>query len=123
MISLAAATGLGDAIEAAGGDPGQILRSLGFERDLLGDRHRFIPSADFARILESAARETGDECFGLHFGERFHPKALGPLVYVVVNSPSFAVAFENVARFLRVHNEAAEWGSWRGPHAGTCDTR
>jgi AraC-like DNA-binding protein len=91
------------------------VRSVGLDRKDLEDPHGFVPSADFARMLEAAARETGDECFGLHFGERFHPKALGPLVYVVVNSPSFAVAFENVARFLRVHNEAAEVGFVAGP--------
>lgn len=108
LISLAAATGLGDAIEAARGDPGRILRSLGLERRVLDDPHGFIPSADFARILEAAARDTGDEHFGLHFGEHFHPKDIGALVYVVLNSPTFGVGFENVARYLRVHNEAAE---------------
>jgi AraC-like DNA-binding protein len=108
LISLAAATGLGDAIEAARGDPGRILRSLGLERRVLDDPHGFIPSADFARILEAAARDTGDEYFGLHFGEHFHPKDIGALVYVVLNSPTFGVGFENVARYLRVHNEAAE---------------
>ncbi len=115
MISLAAATGLGEAIEAAGADPGQVLRSVGLDRKGLEDLHGFIPSADFAHILESAAHESGDECFGLHFGERFHPKDIGPLVYVVLNSPSFAAGFENVARYLRVHNEAAEVGFVAGP--------
>jgi AraC-like DNA-binding protein len=115
MISLAAATGLGEAIEAARADPGQVVRSVGLDRTALEDPHGFVPSADFARVLEAAAHETGDECFGLHFGERFHPKDLGPLVYVVVNSPSFAAGFENVARYLRVHNEAAEVGFVAGP--------
>lgn len=115
MISLAATTGLGEAIEAARADPGRVLRSVGLDRKGLEDRHGFIPSADFARILEVAASETGDECFGLHFGERFHPRDIGPLVYVVVNSPSFAAGFENVARYLRVHNEAAEVGFVAGP--------
>ncbi len=107
-ISLAAATGLVEAIEAAGRDPDHVLRPLGFDRKVLSDPHGFIPSASFAQILEEAARATGDDCFGLHFGEHFHPKNIGALVYVVLNSPTFAVGFENVARYLRVHNEAAE---------------
>ena len=115
MISLAAAAGLGDALEAALVDPDQVLRTLGLDRESLEDRQGFIPSADFARVLEAAARESGDESFGLHFGERFHPKDLGPLVYVVMHSPSFAVGFENVARYLRVHNEAAEVSFVTGP--------
>jgi AraC-like DNA-binding protein len=108
MVSLAAATGLAEAIDAAHRDADQVLRPLGFDRRALSDPHGLIPSADFALILEEAAGATGDECFGLHFGEHFHPKDIGALVYVVLNSPTFAVGFENVARYLRVHNEAAE---------------
>jgi AraC-like DNA-binding protein len=108
MISLAAATGLVEAIEAAGQDPAKVLDPLGLDRRVLSDPHGFIPAADFARALEEAARATGDECFGLHFGQNYHPKNLGPLAYVVLNSPTMGVAFENVARYLRVHNTAAE---------------
>lgn len=108
MISLAAATGLIGAIESAGGDPAQILDPLGLDRRVFSNPHGFIPTADFARVLEDAARATGDDCFGLHFGEHYHPKDVGPLVYVVLNSPTIAVGFENVARYLRLHNEAAE---------------
>jgi len=107
MISLAAATGLIEAIEAAGRDPDDILRPLGLDRRSFESPHGFIPSVDFARVLDETARVTGDDCFGLHFGERFHPKDIGPLVYVVLNSPTIAVALDNVARYLRVHNEAA----------------
>lgn len=114
-ISLAAATGLVDAIEVAGGDPDQVLRPLGLDREDLASPHGFIAAADFARILETAARATGDECFGLHFGERFHPKDIGALVYVVLNAPTFAVGFEDVARYLRVHNQAAQASFVAGP--------
>ena len=33
------------------------------------------------RISLTAA--TGDDCFGLHFGEHYQPKNMGPLIYVV----------------------------------------
>src|SRR5512145_1123678 len=108
MISLAAATGLIETIESAGQDATKILSSLGLDRRTVADPNGFIPTADFARVLEEAARATGDDCFGLHFGEHYHPKNLGPVMYVVLNSPTFAVGFQNVARYLKVHNEAAE---------------
>jgi hypothetical protein len=108
MISLAAATGLVEAIEAAGGDPDEILRSLGLDRSFFSNRDGFIASSDFARVLEEAARATGDDCFGLHFGARYHPRNIGPLLYVVLNSPTIGVSFENVGRYLRVLNEAAK---------------
>jgi AraC-like DNA-binding protein len=108
MISLAAATGLIEALEAAGQDPAEVLRSVELDRQSFADPHGIIPTADFARVLEEAARATGDESFGLHFGEHYHPKNMGPVVYVVLNSPTFLVGFQNVARYLKVHNSAAE---------------
>lgn len=115
VISLAAATGLLEAIEAAGRDPDEILRPLGLNRTVFSSPHGFMSAADFGRVLEEAARVTGDDCFGLHFGEHYHPKNIGPLIYVVLNSPTIAVGFENVARYLRVHNEAAEVSFVLGP--------
>lgn len=115
VISLAAAAGLLPAIEAAGGHPDDILGPLGLKRTTFSSTHGFIPSADFARVLEEAARVTGDDCFGLHFGERYHPKNIGPLIYVVLNSPTIAVGLENIARYLRVHNEAADVSFVLGP--------
>jgi AraC-like DNA-binding protein len=107
MISVAAATGLIETIEAAGGTVDRILRSVGLVRSIFSDAERFLASSDFAQILEEAARATGDDCFGLHFGERYNPKNIGPLIYVVLNSPTIAAGFENIARYLKLHNEAA----------------
>ena len=107
MISLAAAIGLIDAIKAAGGDPDRILNSVGLSRSTFANAHGFVAASDFAQILEEAARSTGDDCFGLHFGEHYNPKNIGPLTYVVLNSPTIAAGFKNAGRYLRVHNEAA----------------
>src|SRR5512145_2119626 len=107
IMSLRAATGLLEAMTAAGCDPAEILSPLGISAEKLADPHGFIATADFAQILDAAARASGDDCFGLHFGERFEPRDNGALVYVVLNSPTFSVAFDNVARYMRVHNEAA----------------
>ena len=131
MISLAAATGLIEAIEATGRNADDVLRPLGLDRGLFSSPHGLIPSVDFARVLDETARATGDDCFGLHFGERFHPKDIGPLVYVVLHSPTIAVALDNVARYLRVHNEAAhvsfaideKWGYLRHVLAIPADLR
>ncbi len=107
MISVTAATDIIEAITAAGGNPDQILRTVGLSRSVILDEEGFIPAAVFARLLDEAARSTDDDCFGLHFGERYNPKNIGALVYVVLNSPTIAAAVENAARYLRLHNEAA----------------
>ncbi|HET8563134.1 MAG TPA: AraC family transcriptional regulator [Candidatus Binatia bacterium] len=106
-ISVAATAGLLEAITAAHGDPDQILRRLGLERSAFRNSETFIATSIFARILEEAARATADDCFGLHFGEHYNPKNIGPLAYVVFNSPTLAVAIENAERYLHIHNEAA----------------
>jgi AraC-like DNA-binding protein len=107
MISLAAAAGLTGAIRAAGGDPARIARTVALDPALFTRLDGSIPCSDFARLLDEAARATGDDCFGLHFGERYQPKQIGALAYVVLNSPSIRSGFENAVRYLRVHNEAA----------------
>jgi AraC-like DNA-binding protein len=114
-ISLRAATGLVEAMEAAGCNPESILAPLGLTAEKLGDPEGFIAAADFAQILDGAARASGDDCFGLHFGERFQPRDVGALLYVVVNSPTFGAGFANAARYLKVHNEAARSTFVPGP--------
>lgn len=108
MISVAAATGLLETIASAGANPDQVLRALELDRAALANAEGFIPCSTFARLLEEAARATGDPCFGLHFGERFNLKNIGPLTYVVLNSPTIAVADQHVARYLKLYNQAAK---------------
>ena len=107
MISVAAMTGLIEAITAAGKDPDQILRAVGLDRSVLGNPEGFVASSIFTQLLEEASRQTGDDCFGLHFGERFNPKNIGPLAYIVINSPTILAGIENGARYLKVHNQSA----------------
>jgi len=106
-ISLSAATGLVDAISAEGADVDLVLRSCGQHRQDIANPHGRIACAVFARLLDRAAAATGDAYFGLHFGERYNPKNIGPIVYLALNSPTFAAAFENWARYLHAHNESA----------------
>ena len=108
MISVAFASGLLEAISAAGIDPGQLWRSLKLDCSILSRPEKFIPCSLFARLLEDAAQVSGDHCFGLHFGERFNPKDIGPLAYVVLNSPTLAVADQHAARYLKLYNQAAK---------------
>jgi hypothetical protein len=108
MISAAAATGLLEAIEANGAKADEVLRAVDLKRLHLTNRDGFIPCGVFARLLEEAARATGDDCFGLHFGERFDPKNIGPLTYVVLNSATVGLADQQVSRYLKLYNQAAQ---------------
>jgi AraC-like DNA-binding protein len=117
-ISVTAATGLLETIAAAGANPVQVLRAAGLELSELTNADAFISSSVFAHILVEAACATGDECFGLHFGERFDPKDIGALAYTVLNSPTVAASIQNLVRYLRIHNRGAEISfSIEGPRA------
>ena len=109
MISVAATKGLIDAIARQGGSPDPILRECGLERSNLTNPEGFISVAKWAQLLEQTARATNDDFFGLHFGENFNPKNIGPVIYVVLNSPTIGAAIENVERYLKLHNEAIKW--------------
>jgi hypothetical protein len=109
MISIAATTGLLEAITAAGGNPEEILQGFGLDRSVFAKPESFIPCSIFAGILREAARSTADDCFGLHFGERFNPKNIGPLVYVALNSPTIGAGIQNVERYLHVYDSSANW--------------
>ena len=108
MISVAATAGLLDLIAARGGNSDQILQALGTDRSVFSDFDGFIPSFIMIRILEEAALATGDDCFGLHFGEGYNPKNLGPLTYVVLNSPTVLLGIQNAQRYFMIHNGGAK---------------
>ena len=108
LISRNVTVGLIDAIASVTANGDQVCRSLGLDSMNSADLDGFIACADFARLLEQIAQATGDDYFGLHFGERSDPKNLGPLVYAVVNSPTIAAACETAARYLHVHNQALQ---------------
>jgi AraC-like DNA-binding protein len=109
MISIGATTGLLEAITAAGGNPEEILQGFGLDRSVFAKPEGFIPCSAFAGILREAARSTGDDCFGLHFAERFNPKNIGPLAYVALNSPTIGAGIQNVERYLHVYDSSAKW--------------
>jgi AraC-like DNA-binding protein len=107
MISLAATTGLIESMAAADIDVDNVLRAAGLDRALLSQSEGFIATAAFALVLEEAARASGDSCFGLRFGERFEPKDIGALTYVVLNSPTVGAAMQDAIRYVRIHNRGA----------------
>ena len=109
MISMAATIGLPEAITVAGGSPDEILQGFGLDRSVFAKPEGFIPCSVFAGILKEAAHSTADDCFGLHFAERFNPKNIGPLAYVALNSPTIGAGIQNVERYLHIYDSSAKW--------------
>ena len=108
MISASVTIGLPEAIKDAGIDPRKFFESLDLDPAVFSPAEGFIPCSTFARVLDSAAELSGDSSFGLRFGARSNPKNIGALAYAVLNSPTVAAAFEIGARYIHLHNEAAQ---------------
>ena len=105
-----------------GGSPEPILREFGLERSSLIDPEGFIVTAKLALLSEDTARATGDDFFGLHFGEGFNPKNIGPVVYVVLNSPTISAGIENVERYLKITTKQPDGLHTSRASAPTWDT-
>src|SRR5262245_9059463 len=80
--------------------------------------HR-IPFVQLVSLYESAAKLTGDQCFGIHLAEQIDPRVFDVLGYVVINSPTIGEALARVARYhsiwqngavldLEIHKESAK---------------
>jgi len=96
-------------------DPAQERPPDGSDRD----PDAFIPFRHFAQLLEDAALELGDPCLGLRIGLATHPRDIGPLGFVLLNSPTVGAAVDNLVRYLGFHQTGAEItakqdrGHWR----------
>jgi AraC-like DNA-binding protein len=102
-IRAGAATGVLDAIASAGGRPENALAAAGLVAADLADPDRFIGLQSLVSLYEAAAKESGDDCFGLHLGLGFPLRGLGELSYVVLNAPTVATALRNLHRYLSLH--------------------
>jgi AraC-like DNA-binding protein len=98
-----AASGVLAAVAASGGSPERVLAAAGLTADDLGDVDRLIDVEQVARLFEEAARDTGDESFGLHLGATYELTAIGALSYAVLNAPTVGTALANFERYARAH--------------------
>ncbi|MCP4306949.1 MAG: AraC family transcriptional regulator, partial [bacterium] len=67
-----------------------------------------IPFPAQAKLMEIAARELGDDCYGLHLAARVDVRDADALAYVGLASRTLGDALENLARYLRVFTEAVQ---------------
>jgi AraC-like DNA-binding protein len=95
------AAGVLDAVAARGGAPERVLAAAGLTSDDLADSDRLLDLDRVMTLYEAAARESGDDSFGLHLGTTYAFASVGPLVYAVLNAPTVGVAVENLARYGR----------------------
>ena len=90
----------GRSVDKILGEAGLDLRTVNRE----GGR---IPWLGQARLLEIAARELADDCYGVHLAARVDFRDADLIAYLGLASRTLGDALANLARYIRVFSEAA----------------
>lgn len=83
-----------DLIDDHGGRVDRPFRRSGIPAELALEPDRIVPLRGYLTLLEAAARETGDEHFGISLAERLEIKDLGPLGRLQVSARTLRGAIE-----------------------------
>jgi AraC-like DNA-binding protein len=107
-ILAAAAAGIGEFIGRNGGNPQQVFSDAGVEETSLHDPFLALDLGSYVSMMESAAHRTGNDNFGLNFGQQFKPEMLGLMGGIALASPSLGAAVCNLAELFPYHQQATQ---------------
>jgi AraC-like DNA-binding protein len=99
---------LAAAVSAAGGDAAAYLGRLGLAQETLADVEARVSVRVTARAWELAAERSGDPDFGLHLVQRVPAGTFDLVEYAMRSSATYGVALEQMARYYRLLEDAAE---------------
>lgn len=102
----AAASGLDGFITQYGGDLDRVFGHAGIDPEQLLHPTLSLALPNYCQVLEEAARQTGCDNFGLHYGQQFQPQALGLLGYVGLCSGTLEEALVNFAQAFPYHQHS-----------------
>src|SRR5215471_14261851 len=94
-----------DRLRDAGIDPAPIMLGAGLAIEDVQDRKRRLDARAQVRVLELAAKELQDDCFGFRLARGFELGEIGLLYYVMASSEGIADALRNAARYCAINNE------------------
>ena len=107
-ILSAAATGLAAFIAREGGDADHILGVAGTDLASIERPMTSMTLGVYCRALEQAALETGNENFGLRYGQQFQPSELGLLGYLAMASSTVGEALRNMGSLFHHHQQSSQ---------------
>jgi AraC-like DNA-binding protein len=105
-VLAAATTGFIDFLSKNGGAADKVCASVGLAEDQLHDINRPLDLGSYVRMMELAAVDTGNDNFGLWFGQQFKPEMLGLIGGIAIASPTLGAALSNLARLFPYHQQA-----------------
>jgi AraC-like DNA-binding protein len=95
-------------LERRGIDAAAGLRNAGLNALALADEEGWIPFTKHSALLDCAADQTGDSCYGARLAKRIDIKDGGALGYIGLASGTLEDVLRNLERYLRVVTEAIQ---------------
>jgi AraC-like DNA-binding protein len=94
-----------DRLRAAGINVAPVMSGVGLATEDVQDSKRRLDASVQVRLLELAAKELQDDCFGFHLARGFKLGKIGLLYYVMASSERLADALRNAKRYCAINNE------------------
>lgn len=108
-ILASAATGIVDHIDRLHGDIDSIFGNAGIAPAMAGMPTLQLKLSSFITLFEEAAKRTGQDNFGLWFGNQFMPRDLGLWGYAAISSPTLGSALENLVTLFPYHQGSTKF--------------
>lgn len=109
-VLAAAASGVSAKITENGGDVERIFARASIKQTDIDSPVNELQLHNFCALFEEAASETGNDNFGLRFGDDFEPKRLGPIGYAAISSPTLSAALRNMETYFPAHQTKTSFG-------------
>ncbi|MDX2306687.1 MAG: AraC family transcriptional regulator [Hyphomicrobium sp.] len=114
-VLAAAASGVVPFIERQRGDIDRIFGYAGIAPDMAGSPTLQLSLHSFCRLFEQGARVTGNNNFGLWFGNQFEPRDLGLWGYAAVSAPTLGAALDTLVELFPYHQQSSSMHLKREP--------
>ena len=101
----AAANGIADFILANGADPDAVLGAVGLQRADVRTGRQSLDLHHYCALIETAARQTRNDNFGLEFGQSFVPERLGLIGEIALASPTLGASLDNLVSYFPYHQQ------------------
>ena len=92
-------------LRGAGIDPAPVMSDAGLTPEDIQDRKRRLAATAQVRLLELAAKELQDDCFGFRLARDFELGEIGLLYYVMSSSDRLVDGLRNAERYCAINNE------------------
>jgi AraC-like DNA-binding protein len=103
-------------IEELGADPVSVCRASRVPLHALTEGDFPLPGAQVIEFLEQAARQSGDESFGIRLGWRQTLAVLGPVWLLLESAATVGELLRDLAKYFSLHTRGAAVTAKSTPH-------